>query len=370
MKIKLLTLLLVVGGIIMISGCVDSEKQPLPSKIQVSLYRSIFYPYAGLLDNRSPQTLGVPSPDFLPSQPGSESMNNLSDATSLLDRNIQKADMASLRLEAGIQRQKVEGKNVSKVEALLERYKLLVEEAKKYRALADKVVAEENNSSVERTDLEDSSSENLRREYLIKSQNCMIQANEVIKEIFEELQHLMPGSEELNGTSHLSASGDGMVNLMGNFTLSVHLEEGEMAVPDLSPDSEIYIKGNYTFEEKTDMHGEVRLYHIHSADVRISGSRKAVMLRGQNITLTADGEGYAAFLGNGTYSIEDAGEIKKEQNWAHPLFREGINPGEPGSNGPVNGPDGSGEKGPNGLDEYGPDGPGEQGPDGERIVAK
>jgi outer membrane murein-binding lipoprotein Lpp len=44
MKIKLLTLLIVIAGVIMISGCVDSEKQPSTSKASDSLYRSIFYP--------------------------------------------------------------------------------------------------------------------------------------------------------------------------------------------------------------------------------------------------------------------------------------------------------------------------------------
>ena len=230
----------------------------------------------------------------------------------MLDRNIQQADITSLKLEAAIQRQKAEGKNVSRVETLLEKYKLLVEEAKKYRALADSV-ADENNISAADSYSEDGSSENLKIDYLIESQNCMIQANEVMKEIFVELQHLMPGSEELNASSRLSAAGNGMVNLMGNFTLNMHVEEGEMAIPDLSQDSQINIKGNYTFEEKTDMHGNMRLYHIRSADVNISGYRKAVMLRGKNITVTAEGEGYVAFLGNGTYRIEDAGKLKKNK---------------------------------------------------------
>lgn len=352
MKIKLLTLLLVVAGIIMISGCVDSEKQPLTSKVQSSLYKNIFYPYAGFPDHSRPQMPDVPSPDSFPLQPGS-----LDDATSMLDGNIQKADVTSMKLEAGIQRQKAEGKNVSKVEALLDKYKLLVQEAKKYRALADKAVAEENNSSVAGSNLEDSPSENLKREYLIESQNRMIQANGVLKEIFEELRHLMPGNEELNSTSHLKAAGYGMVNLMGNLTLNLHLEEGELAIPNRSQDAEVYIKGDYTFDEKNDMHGEVDLYHINSADVKISGSRKAVMLRGKNITLTADGEGYVTFLGNGTYSIEDTGGIKNEQ-WAQPFFGEGPNPGEQGPRGP-------GENKPDGPGEYGSDGPGEYGPDGK-----
>lgn len=338
----------------MISGCVDSKKQPPTSKDEDSLYRSIFDPYVGFLDHRNSQMPGTPPPDSVPPQSGPASMHNLSDATSLLDRNIQKADITIMRLEDGIPRQKAEGKDVSRVESLLEEYKLLVEEAKKYRALAAKTVAEENNSSIMNSNLENRSSENLEREYLIESQNYMIQANGVLKEIFKELQHLRPGSEELNGTSHLKATGDGMVNLMGNLTLNLHLEEGEMAIPNLSQDAKLYIKGDYVFEEKNDMHGRMRLYHIHSADVKISGSRKAVMLRGKNITLTADGEGYITFLGNGTYSIEDAGGIKREQKWAPPFFGEGTNPGE---------------KRPGDLGEYGPDGKNHDiiNPDKERI---
>ncbi len=64
----------------------------------------------------------------------------------------------------------------------------------------------------------------------------------------------------------------------------------------------------------------LNLYHIYSADVKISGSRKTVLLRGSNITLTAaGGEGYVVFLGDGTYRIEDAGGIIKEQKWANPF---------------------------------------------------
>jgi hypothetical protein len=168
----------------------------------------------------------------------------------------------------------------------------------------------------------------MEREYLIRSQKSMIQANHVLRDIFEELQLLMPGTEELNNTSRLSAAGEGKAILMGSFTLNLHMEEGEMAIADLSRDSEIDIRGGYTFEEKNDRHGRVRLYHINSADVNISGSRKTVLLSNEKITLTADGEGYVAFMGNGTYSVEEAGETVKEENWGKPFFEERMDPGE------------------------------------------
>lgn len=360
MKIKLLPLVLVVTGIIIISGCIDKEEQqPSSSKAPDKLYRNIFYPYSGNPDNRNPHAPEILSPGLL--QPSSESVYDITNATALLDSNIQKAEIISKKLEAGIQRQKAEGTNVSKVEPLLDKYKLLVEEAKKYRALADEASAEDNKSSAVDSDSGDGSSWNLKKKHLIESQNCMIQASGVLREIFEELHHLMPGSEELNNASHLKAAGDGMVNLMGSLTVNLHLEEGEIAIPILSQDSQIFIKGNYTFEEKTDRQGKLRLYRIYSADVNISGSRKAVMLRGQNITLTADGQGYAVFLGNGTYSIEDTGEIKKAQNWSHPLFREDNYHGE--QEPPV-----SGDFGPAGPGEHKTTGPGER-PEGPEEPA-
>jgi hypothetical protein len=155
----------------------------------------------------------------------------------------------------------------------------------------------------------------------------MIQANIVLKEIFNEFQRLMPGSEEINKTSILSAAGEGKVSLIGNFTLNMHLEKGDIVIPDLSKDSEIYLTGDYFFEERSEMQDAMlRLYHISTADVKISGSRKTVLLRGSNISLTAaDGEGYAVFRGNGTYRIENAGEIIKEQSWADPFPKERMN---------------------------------------------
>lgn len=338
MKIKFLSLLLILAGIILISGCVDKEVQPLTYRAQGDLYRSIFYPYAGFPDHGGSEIPDVHPQDPFPGgphQPDSESVQNLREATFLLDSNIEKAEVISMRLEAGIQRYKADGEDVSRLEALLEEYNRLLGEAKEYRALADSSADEGNNSST--TDSENSLSGSNKRENLIRSQKSMIQANHILKEIFEELKYIMPGSEELNSTSRLIATGDGKAILMGSFTLNLHIEEGKIAIPEFSPDSEVYIKGNYTLEEETglpdNMQDKLLMYHIQSADMKISGSFKTVMLGGTNITLNTDGEGYSTFIGNGTYRVEDAGEIIKEENWGIPLFEERGNPDEFGPDG-------------------------------------
>jgi hypothetical protein len=328
MKIKLLPLLLAVAGIIMISGCIDLINLQSTFKDPISFYRSILGPYSGSENNSSSQIANVSTPAYFSSEEKDRSADNLSDAVTLLDRNLQQANIISMKTEEAIQIYKSEGKDVSRVEDLLKNYTLLTEEAKNYRELADKVVAEENISSVASSSLADPSSENIRKEYLTESQSYMIQANDVLKELFIEMQRLTPGNAKLISKSKLYASGDGMVNLMGNFTLDVHVEDGEIAIPFVSSDSEINITGDYTFEKIIEMHDEVHLYHVRSADMTISGSHKALMVRGENITLTGNGEGYAAFLGNGTYTIEEAGRIKKELYWVQSPFSEKASLGE------------------------------------------
>jgi len=335
MKIKLLSLILIIMGVLATSGCVDSQAQPSTYNAPEDLYRSIFYPYAGLLrgDYEIP---GVHIDPHGPPQDmtheGQGPVPSLRDATLLLDENIKKAEVISARLDPGVQHLREQGKDVSRLESLLEEYNGLVEEAKNYRALAASVAGEEYSSSGMNEDSEDGLPvESSEKEYLIQSQKSMIRANLVLKDIFEEFKRLMPGSGELNETDRLSAEGEGRVTLMGSFDLNLHLQEGEMAVMDLSPDSIIQIEGDYTLEIKDGRQENMLIYHIQSADVEISGSRKVLMLIGENITVEADGEGYAAFFGNGTFSIEDADGIKKEEQWAeNSFFEEKMGPEDPG----------------------------------------
>lgn len=318
MKFKYLLLLLILAGMIVTSGCMDAEAQPLIYKAPANLYRSIFFPYAGLLNQEGPGIQGgyqppdssyterPPSGDFNPENPLQVSPGPLRDATALLDSNIDKAEDIAMRIELGIKYFQADGQDVSRLQELFEEYTRLIEEAKQYRELADSAAGEENSYETQ-------------REHLVRSQESMIQANLVLKEIFEEFQHLMPGSARINETDRLSAEGSGKAVLSGSFTLNMHLENGVLAILELSPDSAVYIKGDYRFEEQTEGPHTVFLYYIRSADIEIPGSRKAVLLNAENISLTAsEGKGQATFFGNGTYAIENAGGMKEEEKrWAN-----------------------------------------------------
>lgn len=325
LSFKLLSLVLILTGVLAASGCVDSQVQPAAYKYQGDLYRSIFYPYAGLLKveempGTGPQGLpGIPE-DHDPSR-------SLQDAELMLGENILKAEAISARLEPGIQYLKEQGKDVSRLESLLEEYNGLVQEAKNYLELAS-LASEENTTGTNNGSEDGLPVESTKKEYLIQSQKSMIRASLVLKDIFEEFKLLMPGSEELNETDRLSATGEGRVTLMGSFDLNLHLEEGEIAV--MSPDSVIKIEGDYVLEIKEGRPDNIFVYHVQSADLEVSGSRKILLLSGENITVEADGEGYATFLGNGTYSVEDTGGEKKEEQWAvEPFINEEIGPEKP-----------------------------------------
>ena len=87
------------------------------------------------------------------------------------------------------------------------------------------------------TNLENYPSENIEREHLIRSQKIMIKANIILKESFEEFHRMMPGNEELNKKFRLSAKGDGKAILVGDFTLNLHLENGNLTI--LNPPKDI-----------------------------------------------------------------------------------------------------------------------------------
>ncbi len=313
LSFKLLPLILILIGVLATSGCVDSQAQPFAHKHAEDLYRSIFIPYAGLLKgDEMPGIVPQGPPSGMPEGPNSA--RSLRDAALMLEDNIRKAESISVRLESTVQYFRDQGKDVSRIESLIEEYNGLVEEAKHYLDLAASSSGEEKSTE---------------KEYLIQSQKSMIQASLVLKDIFEEFKLLVPGNEELNETAHLSAMGEGRVTLMGSFDLKLHLEEGKIAV--ISPDSIIKIDGDYVLEIKEGRPENVFLYHIRSADLEVSGSHKTLLLGGENITVEADGEGYASFFGNGTYIVEDTGGMKKEEQWAvDSLFKENIGPDKAG----------------------------------------
>jgi hypothetical protein len=340
MKNKNLTLLIIFAGIIVTIGCLNVCAQPFLNNDSGGLYGSVFSPY-GVLDYKD----SGPHPHvpfFKDHHRGPRPAHDLKNATFILDKNIERAEDISARLEAGVKRYKAEGKDVSELEASLNEYNSLIKQAKQYRESANNTSvygetysistkSNRSNNSHEADSLfnitaiysngTNYSSESDKREYLVRSQKTMMEANSVLEEVFEEFKSLTPGDEELNNTSRLNATGHGRAFLMGSFTLNLHIENGKLTIPDLSPDAEINITGNYTFENKDKREHEVKVYHIKSADVKISGSHKTVMFKGANITINANGEGYSDFVGKGTYRIEEPdGLTIEEENWEAPFF--------------------------------------------------
>ena len=90
-------------------------------------------------------------------------VHNLKNATSILDRNIEKAEIISMQIKAGMEHLE-EGMNVDSLDILLLQYDHLIEKAKKDRALASIASNKQNSSSFMNTNLENYPSENIKRD--------------------------------------------------------------------------------------------------------------------------------------------------------------------------------------------------------------
>lgn len=330
MKLKYIALMLILSTIIISTG--SAEMSPAVHRIPGNLHEMIYLQYRdapyyeelheGSTDPQNPFQ-GNPNPhnpyfDDPERSPytGMPEMD-LERATLMLDENIKKAEMISTRLEGGIRQLREDGKDVSKLEALLEEYNGLMGEAKQYRKLADEAYDSVDNGTALSENLQNPvNAEKTGRDYLIGSQKKMMAANRVLENMFREFHHVTPGTEELDETEKLTAQGSGVAVLSGSFRLEMHLENTGLIIKEMTPDSAIYIKGDYEIEEISEMGRKVPAYIISSADVEITGTHKTVMLKSENISLTVrEGWGYTSLFGNGTYSIENEEGLKQEKNW-------------------------------------------------------
>ena len=101
----------------------------------------------------------------------------------------------------------------------------------------------------------------------------------------------------------------------------MHLENTGLIITEMTPDSAIYIKGDYEIEKISEMELKGPAYIISSADMEITGAHKTVMLKSENISLMVkEGWGYISLFGNGTYSIENEKGLKQEKNWGGFFF--------------------------------------------------
>jgi hypothetical protein len=109
---------------------------------------------------------------------------------------------------------------------------------------------------------------------------------------------------EVGGTGTLTAEGDGRATLYGGGTFSATSGAGQLWIYDRNGDAEITVTGEGRLTKTVLANGDIRYYYRgFKGTAAISGSDVGIILKGLDMTLTAEGTGRATLYGSGTYTV-------------------------------------------------------------------
>ncbi|MDO9516928.1 MAG: hypothetical protein Q7J10_02655 [Methanosarcinaceae archaeon] len=233
---------------------------------------------------------------------------------SRLNNFLVKSEGLSLRLESEIERLNAEGKDTEELEEMLAEYNEKIDEAKQNQELAREAIQNRNGQN------DGAVSE--ANQYMHQATKNIQDANKVLKEIFDELKsHRRGGSVSLDGAGTLTTEGNGTAVFSGNLNITINATNAKLVVKDLAGDAEINITGDYTLvnddeDEENDDNNRAFVYHNFTGTVNITGSRLTVMVNGENLSITAEGDGSSILSGRGSYNVEKAGKSSEKMMWA------------------------------------------------------
>ena len=221
---------------------------------------------------------------------------------------IKTSDALMLRLENEIATMKENGEDVEELEDMLTEYKEFMDSAKENQEQARNAFRDGNGSSAE----------NVREanRYIVQAGKDIKDANGLLRNMLKELKEQREGVIVLSGSGELAAEGDGTAVLSGNLSVSIVSDDATLVIKDMAGDSAIdidedgYESSNIDYGNSTD-NNRAFVYHNVTGDVYIEGSRLTVMIRGEDIVLTAKGTGTAVLAGDGSYEVEG-----ESGNWA------------------------------------------------------
>ncbi|QLC49573.1 hypothetical protein HWN40_04550 [Methanolobus zinderi] len=222
-----------------------------------------------------------------------------------LNAVIRTSEAMALRLENEIKRMEQNGEDVSELEAMLEDYNALIDEAKQYQEQAREAYSGGED-----------------QEEIIRNMNqageSIKDANAILKKMLQALKQNREGLVVLTGDGALNAEGDGTAVISGNFTLNFTANDSMLVIKDMAQDADInttdasFASSNVD-SGNSEYNNRAFVYHNLTGDVTIEGSRLTVMIRGTDISLEADGKGTAMLSGDGSYEVNGA-----ESSWAVP----------------------------------------------------
>ncbi|WP_440951877.1 hypothetical protein [Methanococcoides sp. FTZ1] len=279
-----------------VSGCVDQRTMEHQEKN--------ITPWNNLMDSPL-KFLGLndrfefhPENDSLP--PTDEIPPHRKDPEKFIDDMITRSEITALQIEAGINDLEANGKDVEKLRSLLESYVQAIERAREKQQLAyeTKPVTQIN-----------------KRYYLTQSLQELDEANRILKEIFEELKIITPGSVKLDMTDNISANGNGTAVFAGDLDISLYAEDGTVAISDLNGDIKANITADHEISNILHEGQNVSLYTNFNGYADISGTGVMVMVKGSNIAFTSSGQGEVMMSGNGTYNVTTLDGQTEQGQW-------------------------------------------------------
>ncbi|UGV41344.1 hypothetical protein J7W08_03345 [Methanococcoides orientis] len=199
-----------------------------------------------------------------------------------LENHIANTNRISERLQNEIREMEQNGEDVEDLQEMLTEYNELIAEAE---------------SLQEKGDVE---------EAIKKSR----EANERLRELLREMKQFRKGFVNMAGEGPLNAEGDGTIVLSGQLNATISATDAMLVVKDLARDLYIDVTGTYELvnEERAEDGYHAFVYHNFTGDAIIKGSRLTIMIRGEDITVFAEGDGSASLSGEGSYRIGEGAE--------------------------------------------------------------
>jgi len=238
----------------------------------------------------------------------SDAQKDLNRINSGLVNYLEKTDGVSERLQNEIDSLTEDGEDTEELQEMLDDYNALIEEAKQAHERARE--AYQNG--------EDDAGEQLR-----KSIRLTNEANIKLRALIQEMKGFRHGYVTLAGEGLIDAEGDGTIVLSGELEVEFTATNATVVIKDLAGDAEIKLDGDYEqVNEDTTRDGSYAVvYHDFTGEAKIEGSRLTVMVRGEDITIKAEGIGSTSLSGEGSYKIEKDNE-STELEWAAPKISD------------------------------------------------
>ncbi|KGK97707.1 hypothetical protein LI82_07965 [Methanococcoides methylutens] len=136
------------------------------------------------------------------------------------------------------------------------------------------------------------------------------EANEQLRKLLQEMKQLREGFVNMAGEGPFNAEGDGTIVLSGQLNVTISATDAMLVIKDLAGDAEIDIKGEYDLVNEEANDGCCAfVYDNFTGDATINGSRITIMIRGEDMTVFAEGSGSASLSGEGSYQIGEGAKV-------------------------------------------------------------